>query len=121
MFPLFNPTLVYPSTRARRAIIENYPLPPGHCLVEVTQTWITDTATQTTTQRGIDRPSDSTVIAKAPIILRKALFSDGAETRVKEIWDVTQLRTIERETFVSPAGTTQTTRPINLFVVKRAS
>lgn len=105
--------LVVKSVAARRRLIEEYGLDHGEYLVEVTDR-ITDHGAYLV--QPIDDSAE--VVARFVPVLRKALFEDGAELRLKTIYKVRQLRGIER-TVASPSGDVVESRPLNLFVIKR--
>lgn len=105
--------LVVKSVAARRRLIEEYGLEPGEYLVEVTDR-ITETGAFLV--QPVDQGAE--VVARFPPVLRKALFEEGAELRMKTIYKVHELRGIER-TVAAPSGDVVETRPLNLFVIKR--
>lgn len=107
------PRVVVTGATGRRALIEDYPLAAGEYLVEVTDR-ITDN------HAYLVQPVDSRaeVVGKFIPVLRKALFADGAELRMKAIYKVHELKGIER-TIDSKSGDTIESRVLNLFVIKR--
>lgn len=112
--PLFvKPRVVVTGASGRRSLIEDYPLAAGEYLVEVTDR-ITDQYAY------LVQPVDSAaeVVGKFIPMLRKALFSDGAELRMKAIYKVRELKGIER-TVDAKTGNSVESRTLNLFVIKR--
>ena len=108
------PRVVVKGATGRRHLIENYPLVQGEYLVEVTDRITEHNA-------FLVQPTDphAEVVGKFVPVLRKALFSDGAELRIKTIYKVRGLKGIER-TLDGKTGQVIESRLLNLFVIKRA-
>lgn len=107
------PRIVVTGANGRRHLIEEYPLKAGEFLVEVTDRVLEERAYLVA---PID--PDAEVVAKFMPVLRKALFADGAELRLKTIYKVKKLRGIER--CLEPrTGKIIDTRMLSLFVIKR--
>lgn len=108
------PRVVVKGATGRRHLIENYPLAKGEYLVEVTDRITEHNA-------FLVQPTDprAEVVGKFVPVLRKALFSDGAELRIKTIYRVRELKGIER-TLDAKSGHVIESRMLNLFVIKRA-
>ena len=105
--------IVVKGANGRRHLIEEYPLAAGEFLVEVTD--------RLTDQHAfLVQPVDghAEVVGKFVPVLRKALFSDGAELRLKTIYKVHELKGVER-TVDQKTGDVLETRILNLFVIKR--
>jgi hypothetical protein len=107
------PRVVVKGANGRRQLIEDYPLGPGEFLVEVTDRVLEERA-------YLVAPNDpeAEVVAKFTPMLRKALFADGAELRLKTIYKVKKLRGIER-CLEPKTGKILDTRVLSLFVIKR--
>jgi hypothetical protein len=108
------PRVVVKGATGRRHLIENYALEKGEYLVEVTDRITEHNA-------FLVQPTDprAEVVGKFVPVLRKALFSDGAELRIKTIYKVRELKGIER-TLDGKTGRVIESRMLNLFVIKRA-
>ena len=110
---MVKPRVVVTGAAGRRHLIEGFPLAAGEFLVEVTDRITPD-------QAYLVQPVDAAaeVVGKFVPVLRKALFSDGAELRMKSIYKVRELKGIERS-LDARTGDTLETRLLNLFVIKR--
>lgn len=107
------PRIVVKGANGRRRLIEDYPLQPGEFLVEVTDRILEE-------RSYLVAPVDpgAEVVATFTPMLRKALFADGAELRLKTIYKVKKLRGIER-CLQPKSGEIIDTRVLSLFVIKR--
>lgn len=105
--------IVVKGANGRRHLIEEYPLAPGEFLVEVTDRILEHRACLVT-----PNDPDAEIVASFPPMLRKALFADGAEMRLKTIYKVKKLRAVERS-LEPKTGNVLDSRVLSLFVIKR--
>jgi hypothetical protein len=107
------PRVLVKGANGRRQLIDEFPLAPGEYLVEVT-----DRITEERAYLVAPVDPQAEVVARFIPQLRKALFADGAELRLKTIYRVRQLRGLER-CIEARTGDELDSRVLSLFVIKR--
>lgn len=107
------PRVLVKGANGRRQLIDEFPLGPGEFLVEVT-----DRITEERAYLVAPVDPQAEVVARFIPQLRKALFADGAELRLKTIYRVQQLRGLER-CIEARSGEELDSRVLSLFVIKR--